>query len=1051
MDIGYKLTTDSSDFLGAFARAERAVQDLAEDTKALEGTTKDMFNGPTKSLDEYQKKVTQSAGSFSKMHTEVQKVNKAVNDSFNSYKNAEGTINKLVAREKALTDARNRSNNSKAIERYNTLIKQNQNEIQKLTGRTQQLVAETNKAGGAFDNIQTAIAAAFSIGAVTNFVDKILSTRAEFQKFEAVLTNTLGSKSLAQSALTMIQDVASKTPFSVQELTASFVKLANQGFQPTAAEITKLGDLAASQGKSFDQLAEGIIDAQTGEFERLKEFGIRAAKEGNNVKFTFKGVETQVQNNSKAIQQYILGLGDLQGVAGGMAAISDTLGGKISNLGDNFDAFFNNLGEASEGVFAGVLDEINNFLGAANDAQKLILSLQRDLKGTSGELTFFDKLSGAEAVLLPLKTTLDAITKFGAEAKKTTDFAPAYNALKLQIELINKQFQSGKIDVEEYNRQILLTAKAQQTLDEQRKALAEKDRKAAEADEQAKPKAVKEGADKTKKPREDLANELRELEKKAAKAEIDLLDENSEEKVKKQKELSLKEVDELRKNIIEKGKLLRSDFALTKEQEEQIFVLRQQIENDANKKILELRKKQAEKEFEISKKSISNELELLKLRTDLQLATVNATELPEGASKLEEVEFEKVKQEAILKIKRDSAIEALNIKERQLEAEAQAEINAAPEQAAVIQERLSLQKDVLFKETQSLVNGINEEIAKLNEGSNKLDLAKLLGLTKEEFDRVKSSLKNFVDEVADSFSQIYEFQQAQLDRELDINQRKIDASKELIDQKKSEVDELESKLDREKTLLDQGLANNSDAINREIAAREQELEAEKARQQQLLEDEKRINAEKQRIAKQQAIVDTIAQGTNLITASTDVYKSLAPLGPIGIGLAVGTIGAMITSFIAAKARIFASVNEQGFAEGGYTGDGGKYDEAGVVHKGEYVMTKEKTRKNWDLLHGLHTNNIALMEAGIRDLIKDKGISIASDIGNDLSRSKSELRTAEMRAFLTADNSGLEEKISVLDKRLLELIKANENKHIILPDGTQIIKMGSLTKTIRPKK
>ena len=34
----------------------------------------------------------------------------------------------------------------------------------------------------------------------------------------------------------------------------------------------------------------------------------------------------------------------------------------------------------------------------------------------------------------------------------------------------------------------------------------------------------------------------------------------------------------------------------------------------------------------------------------------------------------------------------------------------------------------------------------------------------------------------------------------------------------------------------------------------------------------------------------------------------------------------------------------GFAHGGYTGDGGKYDPAGVVHKGEYVFTKEQTAR-----------------------------------------------------------------------------------------------------------
>lgn len=44
----------------------------------------------------------------------------------------------------------------------------------------------------------------------------------------------------------------------------------------------------------------------------------------------------------------------------------------------------------------------------------------------------------------------------------------------------------------------------------------------------------------------------------------------------------------------------------------------------------------------------------------------------------------------------------------------------------------------------------------------------------------------------------------------------------------------------------------------------------------------------------------------------------------------------------------------GFADGGYTGDGGKYEPAGVVHKGEYVLSKEATRRagvaNLDALH-----------------------------------------------------------------------------------------------------
>jgi hypothetical protein len=229
------------------------------------------------------------------------------------------------------------------------------------------------KASAGMSNFQKTIAAVSLVALAKQVFDfglKVANITAEFQKFEAVLTNTLGSRSQAQLALGRIKSFAASTPFSVQELTASFVKLANQGFKPTLAEMTKLGDLASANGKSFDQLTEAIIDAQTGEFERLKEFGIRASKEGDNVTFAFKGVETQTKFNSKAIREYILGLGELSGVQGGMSAISETLGGKISNLGDAWDSFLTTVGSGNEGILSGTVSLLSKAVEKATELIK---------------------------------------------------------------------------------------------------------------------------------------------------------------------------------------------------------------------------------------------------------------------------------------------------------------------------------------------------------------------------------------------------------------------------------------------------------------------------------------------------------------------------------------------------------------------------------------------------------------------------------------------------------------------------------------------------------
>jgi lambda family phage tail tape measure protein len=50
------------------------------------------------------------------------------------------------------------------------------------------------------------------------------------------------------------------------------------------------------------------------------------------------------------------------------------------------------------------------------------------------------------------------------------------------------------------------------------------------------------------------------------------------------------------------------------------------------------------------------------------------------------------------------------------------------------------------------------------------------------------------------------------------------------------------------------------------------------------------------------------------------------------------------AMVAAVAGGVALVKKIGFAEGGYTGDGGKYEPAGVVHRGEYVLPQDVVRR-----------------------------------------------------------------------------------------------------------
>ena len=194
------------------------------------------------------------------------------------------------------------------------------------------------------------------------------NTRKEFARYEATLKNVTGSGKEASQIMRTLQNLAADTPASVAEWTEAYIKLVNRGIKPTTSELTALGDIATSQGKSLDQFVEAFLDALTGENERLKEFGITAQKNGETTAFTFKGITTEVENNDQAIKNYIISLGQLQGVQGSMATQMNELAGLESNLGDQMDSIYNKIGKKLEPMIKSFMGTLGNLMGTLSSA-----------------------------------------------------------------------------------------------------------------------------------------------------------------------------------------------------------------------------------------------------------------------------------------------------------------------------------------------------------------------------------------------------------------------------------------------------------------------------------------------------------------------------------------------------------------------------------------------------------------------------------------------------------------------------------------------------------
>lgn len=183
------------------------------------------------------------------------------------------------------------------------------------------------------------------IGGLGALVTGIVNTNAEMQTLKSSLKTVTGSSEAAAKAFEKIEKFAVTTPYDLKQWTEAFIKMKALGLDPSEAALSSYGNTAAAMGKDLNQMIEAVADAATGEFERLKEFGIKASKQGEEITFTFQGVTTTVKNNAAEIEAYLQRIGNNQ-FGGAMADQMDNLKPAFSNLKQSLANIAVQIGEA---------------------------------------------------------------------------------------------------------------------------------------------------------------------------------------------------------------------------------------------------------------------------------------------------------------------------------------------------------------------------------------------------------------------------------------------------------------------------------------------------------------------------------------------------------------------------------------------------------------------------------------------------------------------------------------------------------------------------------
>lgn len=267
-------------------------------------------------------------------------------------------------------------------------------------------------------------------------------------------------------------------------------------------------------------------------------------------------------------------------------------------------------------------------------------------------------------------------------------------------------------------------------------------------------------------------------------------------------------------------------------------------------------------------------------------------------------------------------------------------------------------------------------------------------------------------------------------------QKQIDAINTLLQADQNAVD-------KQQSLYDKGRANSLDAAKKQLA----DDQAQKAA---LLKNQENAQKKAQELQKAQLVADTIAQTSNLITAATEIYKSVSVIPVIGPALAFAAVAAMFAGFAVAKVTAFNAVNgatqtaEEGGIAGGdrHSNGGNKYVSIDgkdrnilEIERGERIFSRKNSEKHKRLFEAIQNNDFSKLDIGdvsIQDLLRGTGVMQQLEVARMTGSQNITLQDRANNVVVIANNS--DKYLSSIDKKMDNL---NKKDPVILDMGDYV--------------
>ena len=223
--------------------------------------------------------------------------------------------------------------------------------------------------GSAFRNAFAEVEIAEMVGeALLAIATSIGTAIVAYEDYQDAIRAATGESEAAAVAMEMVEQFALSTAFSIEDVTAAFVKLRISGLDASKESLTAYGNVAAGLNLTMEELAAAVGQAAEGNFSKLNETQLKAERSGQKVIFTYHGVKTTVDATSKAVATFIKQMGSTE-FAGLMEQQAEGVTGALDAMSDAWNELARDMGDG--GLNKGLVDFQKSMAQASKDGDKL--------------------------------------------------------------------------------------------------------------------------------------------------------------------------------------------------------------------------------------------------------------------------------------------------------------------------------------------------------------------------------------------------------------------------------------------------------------------------------------------------------------------------------------------------------------------------------------------------------------------------------------------------------------------------------------------------------